>query len=244
MPGHSILIVDDSGMTRARMKALLSALPVTVDEAANGVAALAAVSNRTYDLIITDVSMPVMDGIELCRQLKNNHNTKAIPIIIVSAFDTDQDIERGFQAGVAEYLPKSEVLTRLVEAVQNILSDYSFRQQRKILVVDDSPIIRKMVEDCLHQAGFQVMTAKNGVGALLRLEQDRPDLILSDLQMPEMGGAELCAKLRSHPDHHCRSQRQPVMPGKCRSLSDLDRHAGRSGTINYRRQEPAGRGRL
>lgn len=201
MQHRRILIIDDSSMTRARMKALLESLPVKIDEAANGAEALAAVSNRSYALIITDVAMPVMNGIELCQRLKNNPDTKGIPIIIVSAFDTDADIERGFQAGVAEYIPKSEVLTRLPEAAQGILTDYSFRRQREILVVDDSATIRKAVEDCLHKAGFQVVTAENGKVALRLLEQHQPDLILSDLNMPELGGAELCAQLRSHPDY-------------------------------------------
>lgn len=200
MATETILIIDDSPMTRKRERAMLEPLPATIVEAVNGAEGLAAASRHPLDLIITDLDMPFMDGIELCRNLKQHRATKGIPVIMVSSFDTDQDIERGFQAGVTEYIPKAEAGERLLTAARNILTNYSFRRDRTILVVDDSVTIRQAVEECLLQAGFQVVTAANGALALDAVARRKPDLILSDAMMPELDGAELCRRLRAQPD--------------------------------------------
>lgn len=69
----------------------------------------------------------------------------------------------------------------------------------KVLVVDDEPALRDLIRAVLEEEGYEVLTAENGRRALELLEEDRPDLVLTDLMMPVMGGHELMHRLRSRP---------------------------------------------
>jgi len=133
-----------------------------------------------------------MNGIEVCRQLKTNSATRGIPVVIVSSFDSEDDINRGFEAGAAAYVSKDQAKHLLYDTVEQVLSKSDFKRKQRILIVDDSTAIRLLVETGLSQAGFQVITAENGKSALEVLGNDKPDLILSDIDMPVMNGFEFC----------------------------------------------------
>lgn len=190
-------MVDDSASVRFLIRQLLEPMNVNIEEAVDGKEGLDRVLNKSFDLVITDVDMPKMDGLEFCRSFKGMETCRAIPVIMVSTFDSEQDISRGFEAGVEAYVPKSEVKTELFETVRRVLSKAAFRQERVILVVDDSVSIRHIVEEGLINAGFLVTTAENGKAALAGMKNCRPDLILSDIDMPEMNGLELCRAVKS-----------------------------------------------
>ena len=159
------------------------------------------VSENHFDAIITSIDMPKMGGLELCRRIKADQRTQYLPIIILSSFDSDTDIDKAIQAGASAYIEKREARTRLYETVQKVLaSSTSSEPAHTILVVEDSRPIRTMIQKGLMEAGFQVITAGNGKEALLVLIKEHPDLILSDINMPEMDGIELCEALHSDPD--------------------------------------------
>jgi response regulator RpfG family c-di-GMP phosphodiesterase len=197
MKSAHILVVDDSESVRFLIRTLLKPLEATIEVAANGLEGLNLVMGQAFDLVITDVDMPKMNGLEFSRSLKNIPTCRGIPVIMVSTFDSDPDIHRGFEAGVEAYLPKREVKDRLLPTVQRVLSKASFNHDRTILVVDDSSSIRRLVVEGLIDAGFKATTAENGIKALARIAENRPDLILSDINMPEMDGAEFCRRVKS-----------------------------------------------
>lgn len=70
---------------------------------------------------------------------------------------------------------------------------------KKILIVDDDPILRKVLQNSLEQKGYQVISVDSGQSALRQFNQDVPDIIVSDVSMPEMDGFEFCRQLRSQP---------------------------------------------
>lgn len=70
---------------------------------------------------------------------------------------------------------------------------------KKILIVDDDSILRKVLESSLQQKGYQVVSVESGKSALIQFSQDVPDIIISDISMPEMDGFEFCRQLRSQP---------------------------------------------
>ena len=70
---------------------------------------------------------------------------------------------------------------------------------KKILVVDDDPILRKVLQNSLEQKGYQVVSVSSGKSALIQFNKDVPDIIVSDVSMPEMDGFEFCRQLRSQP---------------------------------------------
>ncbi len=202
MNNPRILIVDDSAVMRTSLARMVAPLSAVVQLASNGEEALAAALRDEIDLIISDVVMPKVDGIELCRQLKNHPSVRTKPVILLSSFDSDSDIERGFRAGATAYLSKSEGAQRILETVQQVLATSRRQRDQSILVVDDSNAIRKLVVSSLEEEGFFVHQAADGVEALQLLEKLRPDLIISDIEMPGVNGFELCRAVRQRQELH------------------------------------------
>ncbi len=201
MSNLRILIIEDSPSTRKGLQKLLAPLNADIEEAKNGKEGLELSKDGRFDLIITDVDMPEMDGIEFCQHLKDNEATMGTPVIMVSAFDSISDIDVGFYAGAWAYLSKREARSNLLKTIEEVLSKSDFHHKRLIMVVDDSRLVCRIVKEGLQKSGFQVITAKNGKIALDLLRQNRPDLILSDLDMPEMDGFEFCHTLHSNPEY-------------------------------------------
>jgi putative two-component system response regulator len=196
-----ILLADDSATIRAHHLDLLKSLDAEIHLATNGRQALKMAFSIPYDLIITDVKMPRMTGIELCRALQNNPETHDIPIIIVSTFDSDSDVEAGFEAGASAYLSKKDAKNLLLKTVTEVLWKFSHVRQRRILVVEDSKTIARLLEMGLTKNSFLVTVAENGRIAKEILWSVRPDLIICDLKMPEMDGFSFCKWLKSTPEH-------------------------------------------
>lgn len=201
MPAHQILVVDDQRSVRKFLISLLKETDSEFLEAENGRVALDILErNGPADLIISDVDMPLLDGLTLCEILKQSERFRAMPVVMVSSFDSEFDVERGFQAGAHSYIPKGEVQSKLLAVVRGMLDQYEFRKQQTVLVVDDSESIRLMLSSALSQAGFLVVTAADGREAVNQLGVMRPELIISDITMPEMDGYALFHWLRSHAD--------------------------------------------
>lgn len=199
-PTYQILVVDDQLSVRKFLSFLLKEDDVEILEAENGRDALAVLERRgAVDLILSDVDMPVMDGLEFCGALKNSEQFRSIPVLMVSSFDSERDVERGFQAGAYSYISKAEVQAKLLQTVHGLRQKYDFRKRQTVMVVDDSPAIRMMLYDALSCAGFQAVMAENGKVASEQLGKLRPDLILSDITMPEMDGYALFHWVRQQP---------------------------------------------
>ncbi|HQM46085.1 MAG: response regulator [Syntrophaceae bacterium] len=195
-----ILIVDDSAIIRKALANQMKIFGARTTEAEDGEKAWKTALHNDFDLIITDVEMPELDGFGLCRRLKNHARTRGIPVIILSSLDTDKDIEMGFNVGAAAYVSKAEAHLQLNATIEKVLKQSRFSRSRSILVVDDSSTIRGLVSAALEKAGFQVVKAENGKIAFDLLRAKHPDLIISDINMPEMDGIELCKKTHADPD--------------------------------------------
>ncbi len=194
-----ILIVDDSALVRKALTRQLGKFGARVTQAEDGQQGVEAALADHFDLIISDVEMPHLDGFGLCEKLKDTPATRGVPVVMLSSLDTDRDIERGFKAGAAAYVSKSEVQTQLIETIESVLEKSRFHHNRLVLVVDDSHTIRRLVTQALEEAGFQVITAENGKQALKHVDEQRPDLIISDVDMPEMNGIDFCKTLHADP---------------------------------------------
>ncbi|KPA18146.1 response regulator receiver modulated metal dependent phosphohydrolase [Candidatus Magnetomorum sp. HK-1] len=197
---YEILIIDGSSTVRMMIKKALETLDANIVEASDGKKGLEIAFSRPFDLFITDIDLPELDGIDLSRKLKKNKRTRTIPILIVSDLNSDNDMSRGFDAGASGYLSKKEIHTHLRKLVQETITNSIFRHARTIEVVDDSKSIRHIVGNGLLQMGFEVLTAENGRLGLELARDAHPDLILSDINMPEMNGFEFCKAINS--DEH------------------------------------------
>jgi len=104
-----VLLVDDSPIARATESALVKALGHSVEEAQDGEEAYAMAQAASYDLILSDVQMPKLDGFSLTRRLKGSPALARIPVIILSSLASPEDKRRGLDAGADAYLVKGEL---------------------------------------------------------------------------------------------------------------------------------------
>jgi len=119
-----VLVVDDSLTVREVERKLLASQGYEVETATDGMNGWNAVRTQPFDLVITDVDMPRMDGIELVGLIKKNPGTKSLPVMIVSYKDRDQDRQRGLDAGADYYLTKGSFHDEtLVEAVRDMIGE-------------------------------------------------------------------------------------------------------------------------
>ncbi len=197
MTKPTFLLVDDSRTIRSTLVRQLAPLGAAMLQAENGQAGLEMAREQRPDLIITDLDMPVMDGFALCKAVKNDPDLRHIPVLILSANEQDEYIARGFSIGAAAYVTKIRAREELLPRVQALLERVDLVRNRRVLVVDDSRYVRKILTDALEQEGFLVDVAKDGREALGILERDRPDLIITDVVMPKMDGRALCETIRS-----------------------------------------------
>jgi len=120
----TILVVDDSMTVREVERQLLQAKGYHVDVAVDGIDGWNALRRKKYHLVITDVDMPRMDGIELVHVLKRDAHLKTVPIMIVSYKDRLEDKQRGLNAGADYYLTKGSFHDEtLIEAVVDLIGE-------------------------------------------------------------------------------------------------------------------------
>ena len=112
---QKVLIVDDLEPNRLILEEIIKNMKCNPILAEGGKQALEMVKEHSPQLVLTDISMPEMDGYELCRRLKAKEATRNIPIVFISAFDNPQDIVEGFRLGGADYITKP-FIAELVQA--------------------------------------------------------------------------------------------------------------------------------
>jgi two-component system chemotaxis sensor kinase CheA len=118
----SILVVDDSMNTREIEKSILEAYGYKVTIAGDGEEALKMAGEAKYDLVITDVEMPRLDGFSLTERLRSDAYYRDVPIIIVTSRESDQDKRRGIAVGANAYIVKGSFdQSNLVETVHNLV---------------------------------------------------------------------------------------------------------------------------
>ena len=194
-----VLLVDDSALIHKHTVPLLTAAGYDVTEAWDGAEALEKLRLERADLVLTDVEMPRLDGYALCMALKHDPATADIPVIICSSLGEASDLERGFDVGADDYLVKPVVPEELVSRLHSLLATRMLSGRERVLVVDDSAAIRHLVSDCLRRQGFVVSTAVDGQDGLEKAKAERPELVLTDYDMPRMNGFELVLGLRRDP---------------------------------------------
>lgn len=119
--GDIVLVVEDNSDMRRLMTTLLEK-HFTVVETENGKEGIATARNIIPDIIISDIIMPEVDGVQLCQELKNDINTSHIPIILLTARATEKDIIRGLEAGADDYITKPFHIQVLLTRVKNLIS--------------------------------------------------------------------------------------------------------------------------
>lgn len=153
----TILVVDDSEPILNLISTVLRRHEYNLVTAKDGMEAFHKIEEKLPDLILLDIMMPVIDGYEVCRRLKDNEVTRDIPIIFLTAKTSKQDVVQGLEIGGVDYIPKpfdqNEVLARirthleLKEAREMILRQNIEMQN----LIEDLRLSKEMVEEQAHE---------------------------------------------------------------------------------------------
>lgn len=150
---------------------------------------------RQPDLIVLDIMMPGLDGWELLRRLKQNENTRCLPVVLASAIE-ERDL--GLSLGAADYLTKPIDKKRLMESLQICAGGFD-SERREVAVVDDDSSVRDVLRDLLEDQGHSVRVFEDGAKFLTALEDWRPDAVMLDLMMPEIDGFAVVEAMQNNP---------------------------------------------
>lgn len=214
-----VLIIDDNPTNRLILLETLSHWKMRPVESSGAQEALNILHSHsekrdTFDLLLLDVQMPGMDGFQFAEHLKNNPGTFNGPVIIMTSAFTSGDGDKCRELGIAGYLTKPLKQSQLLNEIGIVIGDEEIRKSRfvrtraplqqeaarrlKILLVEDNPVNQKLMVVMLTKMGHSVTSALNGKQAVEVATTQSFDLILMDVQMPEMDGYQATALIRQH----------------------------------------------
>jgi signal transduction histidine kinase/DNA-binding response OmpR family regulator/HPt (histidine-containing phosphotransfer) domain-containing protein len=215
LSGLKVLMVDDTPLARTALQSLLHDLGIHADEAESGKEALELIkrsedNDTYYDIIFMDWRMPNMDGIEVAHHISQLGIKKSPHILMVSAYDKYAAKPLISGTAIQGFIEKPVNQTILIDSILNVLtplveeSPRSFKTEVAapdlssfhILLVEDNVLNRKVMLGFLQDTNVKVDIAENGLIALEKLKLKTYDLVLMDIQMPEMDGLTATKEIR------------------------------------------------
>ena len=231
--GVKVLIVDDNRTNRRILEGLVRRWGMNPTVAASGEKALIELSaarkaGEPYNLILTDMHMPKMDGFDLVQEIKQQPSLSTSTIMMLTSGGQRGDAARCGELGISAYLVKPVRQTELRDAISRVLAsreqtgatapvvtrsslqeESEPRKGLDILLAEDNAINQKLAVRLLEMRGHRIAVASNGKQALSQLEKRSYDLVLMDVQMPEMDGLEATRELRRR--EQSTGKRQPIV---------------------------------
>ncbi|MBZ5591326.1 MAG: response regulator [Acidobacteriia bacterium] len=219
-----ILIIEDHAANLDLMTYLLTAFGYTLLGAANGRSGMEIAAREKPELIICDIQLPDISGYEIAARLKQDEQMRNTPLVAITALAMVGDRERVLQAGFDGYISKPITPETFVAEVESFLSlkqrapkehpsaavsapeaepQLPLREplppRATILAVDNVRSNLELARSIFEPSGYRVMLADDVEAAMALARQTRPDLVLSDVNMPEGSGLELVLRLKSDP---------------------------------------------
>jgi CheY-like chemotaxis protein/HPt (histidine-containing phosphotransfer) domain-containing protein len=218
-----VLVVDDNATNRHILEGLLTKWhmkPTAVDSAQAALAEMKrrAASGEPFALLLSDAMMPGMDGFSLAEQIQQHPELAGLTLMMLSSADQQKDAARCRELGISAYLVKPVKPSELLDAITTALSTPAAKVQRldladrarpgpgtpalpsrplHILLTEDNATNQMLAIALLEKQGHAVVVAGNGKEALAALERQPFDVVLMDVQMPEMDGFEATLLIRA-----------------------------------------------
>ncbi len=191
LKGAKVLLAEDEPISRILIETLLEQAGLEIDVVENGKQAVEKAAAGDYQAILMDVQMPVMDGLEATREIRNHERQHGghLPIVALTAHAMHGDREKCLQAGMDDYLTKPLGKAELFDVLARYLTNTA-------LVVDGDPVSQQMVVEFLIESGWRVTIAETGRSAMYEASLSPFDLILLDTAMVQDDGAETAKIIR------------------------------------------------
>ena len=217
LKGLSILIVDDHATNRRMLQELLSKwglVPTVVDNGPDALAAMrtAFENGSPFTIVLTDNMMPGMDGFTLVEQIRRHPELVSSTLMMLSSADRHDSAARCRELGVDAYMTKPIKRAELLNAITASMDAKSASKVRamkrlpidierserslRVLLAEDNLVNQKLAVRLLEKRGHSVVVAENGKVALEAIEQQSFDVVLMDVQMPEIDGFEATIVIR------------------------------------------------
>ena len=211
--GVTVLIVDDNESSRIICREMLTAWGMVPTLASSGEEALdvlkfAASGGNPFSLVLSDVTLPEMDGFELARQIQNEPNLRSCPVMMLSSSGKPNDLAISRKLGIARCLPKPVKQSSLLNAIarqfgiveddneQTPVAKPKINERLHLLLADDGVVNYRVATKLLENLGHTSTWAKNGSDAVKMWRQGTYNGILMDIQMPILDGVQATAESR------------------------------------------------
>ena len=216
LQGIRTFVVDDNAINRMILQDLLvkwGLRPKSVESGETALSALtaAARAGERFPLVILDAHMPGMDGFALAERIRRDPALSAATVMMLTSASHRGDSARCKELGIVAHVTKPIRQSDLLDAIMTALGTTKAAlapaavaptpnravRPLRILLAEDNPVNQQLAVGLLTKRGYQVRVADNGRRALELLESQSFDLVLMDVQMPEMGGFEATAAIRA-----------------------------------------------
>jgi CheY-like chemotaxis protein len=215
--GMNVLIVDDNATNRRLLEEVLKRWGAIPQPASSGHAALKAIESaeaagKPFSMILLDHQMPGMDGFDVAESIRKQPQLISTTIMMLSSGGQRGDAARCHALGITAYLFKPFKQSELLEAVllalnskggsaanPPLITRHALRERRpalSVLIAEDNLVNQRVAARLLEKRGHSVVVANNGQKALVALEKQRFDVVLMDVQMPDVDGFQATAAIR------------------------------------------------
>lgn len=175
---EKILVIDDSKITQMLVGEILGG-EYELEYCEDGLSGIAAAKSSLPDLILLDIRLPSMDGLEACKVLKNTPETMDIPIIFITSMDTELERVKGFAAGAEDYVVKPFCLEELLARVKVHLA--SRRAKRQAVELERLKLFKEMAVALSHEINNPLTTLYAYLHVLQRERADGPEPVRESL---------------------------------------------------------------
>ncbi len=205
-----VLLVDDEEDFLTASSQALQRRGLEVDVAPNGVTALEMVDAKQYDVIVLDVKMPDIDGIEVFRIIRRKYPN--LPVILLTGHSSIDDAFQTSKDGIADYLSKPIDMDDMVARIREVVVRFKQRESEdrepppppdssvpvRVILIDDEVRFLDSMKRVLERRNLDVDTAESGEQGLTLLKEKLVDVVVLDIKMPGMDGLEVLRRIKTY----------------------------------------------